>query len=166
MAIIYIGLGSNEGDCFQILKNAYLDLKKNVGFLIQSSSIYETAPWGFESKNSFLNAVLKFETNHTPQEVLNILRYLENKAGRKRNDSEGYINRTLDLDLLYYDDILLTTSELEIPHPRIAERLFVLCPLVEIDPNWKDASLAKTVKSMLEETKDQSAVKKSTEWSF
>lgn len=166
MAIIFIGLGSNEGNSFQILSDAYLDLKKNVGYLIASSSIYETAPWGFESKNSFLNAVLKFETNHTPEEILNILQYLETKAGRKRNESENYTDRTLDLDLLYYDNELSDKEELVLPHPRISERLFVLWPMVEIDAEWIDARHQKSMKQLLDETVDISAIKKSSKLNF
>jgi 2-amino-4-hydroxy-6-hydroxymethyldihydropteridine diphosphokinase len=166
MAIIFIGLGSNEGDSFQILSDAYLDLKKNVGYLIASSSIYETAPWGFESQNSFLNAVLKFETNHTPEEILNILQYLETKAGRKRNDSENYSDRTLDLDLLYYNDLISDREELEIPHPRISERLFVLKPMVEIDAEWIDVRHNKSMKQLLNDTMDSSLIEKSSKFNF
>lgn len=166
MAIIFIGLGSNEGDSFQILSDAYLDLKKNVGYLIVSSSIYETAPWGFESQNSFLNAVLKFETNHTPEEILNILQYLETKAGRKRNDSENYSDRTLDLDLLYYDDLISDREDLEIPHPRISERLFVLKPMVEIDAEWIDVRHNKSMKQLLNDTMDSSSLEKSSKFNF
>lgn len=166
MAIIFIGLGSNEGNSIQILHDAYLDLKKNVGYLMESSSIYETAPWGFESKNSFLNAVLKFETNHTPEEILNILQYLETKAGRKRNESENYTDRTLDLDLLYYDNIVYDKEELVLPHPRISERLFVLRPMVEIDAEWIDARHQKSMKQLLDDTTDISAIKKSSRLNF
>ena len=166
MAIIFIGLGSNEGNSIQILHDAYLDLKKNVGYLMESSSIYETAPWGFESKNSFLNAVLKFETNHTPEEILNILQYLETKAGRKRNESENYTDRTLDLDLLYYDNLISNQQELVLPHPRISERLFVLKPMVEIDAEWIDVRHQKSVKQLLEETTDSSFLEKSSKLNF
>ena len=84
MAIIYIGIGSNEGDRLSIFKNALLQLKRNLGIFMHSSSIYETEPWGFESSQSFYNAALQFETEHSPQEVLNMLKYIENQAGRKR----------------------------------------------------------------------------------
>lgn len=166
MAIIFIGLGSNEGDSFQILSDAYLDLKKNVGYLIAISSIYETEPWGFASKNTFLNAVLKFETNHTPEEIMNILQYLETKAGRKKNNSENYADRTLDLDLLYYDDLIFEKEELTVPHPRISERLFVLNPMVEIDAEWIDVRHKKSVKQLLNETKDNSFIEKSSKFNF
>ncbi len=166
MAIIFIGLGSNEGNSIQILRDAYLDLKKNVGYLMESSSIYETAPWGFESTNSFLNAVLKFETNHTPEEIMNILQYLESKAGRKRNDSENYSDRTLDLDLLYYDNLISDKEELILPHPRISERLFVLKPMVEIGAEWIDARHEKSMKQLLEETEDISEIEKSSKLNF
>ena len=160
MAIIFIGLGSNEGDRMCILRDALLELKKNLGIQLNCSSIYETPPLGFESDQPFLNAVVKFETTHLPHEVLNILHYIESKAGRNRLKSERYHDRTLDLDLLYYDDILLHTEQITIPHPRIADRKFVLVPMSEIDPAWMDASKGKRISELLSSTPDPSVITK------
>ncbi len=159
MAIIFIGLGSNEGNSLQILREAAFELKKNLGILLKSSSLYETAPWGFESERPFLNGAIKFETEHQPSEVLNMLHYLEAKAGRKRLETSEYTDRTLDLDLLYYDDLLSDEVSIQVPHPRIAQRNFVLFPLAEIDPDWLDARMQKTVREMLLEVKDLSEIK-------
>lgn len=159
MAIVFIGIGSNEGDSMQILQDALLDLKKNLGIYLKSSSVYETEPIGFDSSNLFLNAVLKFETTHLPAEVLNMLLYIENKAGRKRTEGVRHADRTLDLDLLYYDDLLVDEVNLNIPHPRISERKFVLEPLSEIDPDWFDVRTQQTAREMLIFTNDHSATK-------
>lgn len=159
MAIVFIGIGSNEGDSMQILQDALLDLKKNLGIFLKSSSVYETEPIGFESSHFFLNAVLKFETTHLPAEVLNMLLYIENKAGRKRTEGVRHADRTLDLDLLYYDDLLTDEVNLNIPHPRISGRKFVLEPLSEIDPDWFDVRTQQTAREMLIFTNDHSATK-------
>lgn len=153
-------MGSNEGDRMQLMQDAFTGMKKNLGILLRSSSLYETAAWGFESPHPFLNAVIKFETEHQPQEVLNILHYLEAKGGRIRQGTAGYADRSLDLDLLYYDDLLLDEDTLQLPHPRIALRNFVLFPLAEIDPSWMDVRTQKTVQEMLSDVKDLCEIKK------
>lgn len=160
MAIIYIGIGSNEGDRLSIFKNALLQLKRNLGIFMHSSSIYETEPWGFESSQSFYNAAFQFETEHSAQEVMNMLKFLENQAGRTRTGEAGYQNRTLDLDLLYYGDLLINEPDLIVPHPRIGQRLFVLLPLAEIDEDWLDPQQQKTVKELIVSCADESDVKK------
>lgn len=159
MAIIFIGLGSNEGNRMQILRDALLDLRKNLGIHLKSSSVYETPPWGFESDHSFLNAVVKFETTHLPEEVLNILHYLESKAGRNRIPGKNYVDRTLDLDLLYYDDLIIESEKLILPHPRISSRKFVLVPMNEMDPEWMDAREKKMIRELLPATSDLSEIK-------
>ena len=141
----------------QILHDAFLDLKKNLGIMLKVSPVYETDPWGFESDQAFLNAVIKFETQHQPKEVLNILHYLEAKAGRERL-GEGYSNRTLDLDLLYYNDLILEEPELQLPHPRISQRIFVLRPLADLDPDWLDARTQKKVSEMLAKVQDSGKI--------
>ena len=153
-------MGSNEGDRLTILRDALLQLKRNLGIFMHSSSIYETEPWGFESNQSFYNAVLQFETEHSPQVVLNILKFIENQAGRKRIKSTGYEDRTLDLDILYYDDQLINEVDLIVPHPKINERNFVLLPMAEIDSNWFDSRQNKSIQTMIDETQDTSEVKK------
>jgi 2-amino-4-hydroxy-6-hydroxymethyldihydropteridine diphosphokinase len=160
MAIIYIGIGSNDGDRIAIFQNALLQLKRNMGIFMHNSSIYETEPWGFESNQPFYNAVLQFETEHSPCEVLNILQYIEKQAGRKRSEQAGYENRPLDLDLLYYDDLIIEEPDLIVPHPKISERNFVLLPFAEINPNWMDCKLQKTIQMLIMSSTDTSEVKK------
>lgn len=160
MAIIFIGMGSNEGDRLTILQEALLQLKRNLGIFMHSSSIYESEPWGFESDQPFYNAVVQFETEHLPQEVMNVLKYIENQAGRTRKSDSNYENRTLDLDLLYYDQEVINEIDLIIPHPRIHLRKFVLQPLVEIAPQWVDPIQQKSIVELLAITSDTGNVKK------
>lgn len=160
MALIFIGIGSNEGDRLSTLQDARLQLKRNLGIFMHSSSIYETEPWGFESNLSFYNAVLQFETEHSPREVLNILKFIENQAGRKRSPEKGYENRTLDLDILYYDDQLINEADLVVPHPKLHERNFVLLPLAEIDANWIDPNHQQPIEQLIKSSKDACEVKK------
>ncbi len=160
MALIYIGIGSNEGNRFAILQEAILQLKRNLGVFLQNSSLYETEPWGFDSNQSFYNGVLKFETEHGPKEVLNILQYIEKQAGRKQKSSAGYEDRTLDLDLLYYDNQLIQEEGLVVPHPKISERNFVLFPMAEIDADFVDPAHQKTIRLLIQESNDTSAVEK------
>lgn len=160
MAIIFIGMGSNEGDRLTILQEALLQLKRNLGIFMHSSSIYESEPWGFESDQPFYNAVVQFETEHLPQEVMNVLKYIENQAGRTRKSDSNYENRTLDLDLLYYDQEVINEIDLILPHPRIHLRKFVLQPLVEIAPQWVDPIQQKSIVELLAITSDTGNVKK------
>ena len=160
MAIIFIGMGSNEGDRLCILQEALLQLKRNLGIFMHGSSIYESEPWGFESDQPFFNTVVQFETEHLPQEVMNVLKYIENQSGRTRTDDSGYENRTLDLDLLYYDQQIINDVDLIIPHPRIHLRNFVLQPLVEIAPQWMDPIQQKSIVELLAITSDAGNVKK------
>lgn len=158
MPIIFIGLGSNQGDKIAILESAVSSIKKNLGMFLKASSVYETAPWGFESPHIFFNAVVKLETEHTPTEVLNILNYIETLHGRNRSETDHYTDRTLDLDLLYYDQEIIDNERLTIPHPKISERKFVLVPMYEIDPLWTDVITKKTIKEMLDSTVDNSEI--------
>ena len=158
MAIIYIGIGSNEGDRLAILKDALLQLKRNLGIFMESSSLYETEPWGFESSQTFYNCVLKFETEHGPQELLNILQYIEKQAGRTKNDTVNQQNRTLDLDLLYYDNQIIEDANLTVPHPKISERNFVLMPLAEINGELIDPVHQKSIQDLLKESNDTNSV--------
>ncbi|MFV0502328.1 MAG: 2-amino-4-hydroxy-6-hydroxymethyldihydropteridine diphosphokinase [Bacteroidales bacterium] len=133
---IVLGFGSNLGDREEYILAAYRLLEEELGELIRKSSFIETSPWGFESDNSFINSVAEFETQKTPLEALEICNKIEKELGRQRNSlHKGYQNRTIDIDILFYEDIVLDTPTLKIPHPLIEERDFVLTPLKEILPN-------------------------------
>lgn len=146
---IVLGFGSNLGDREEYILSAYRLLEKELGELIKKSSFIETSPWGFESENSFINSVAEFETQKTPFEALEICNKIEKELGRERNPlHQGYQNRTIDIDILFYEDIVLDTQTLKIPHPLIQERDFVLTPLKEILPNLIHPILKKEIKDI------------------
>lgn len=146
---IVLGFGSNLGDREEYILSAYKLLEKELGELIKKSSFIETSPWGFESEHSFINSVAVFETKKTPLEALEICNKIEKELGRQRNPKhKGYQNRTIDIDILFYEDIVLDSPTLKIPHPLIAERDFVLIPLKEILPNLIHPVLKKEIKDI------------------
>ena len=133
MALAFIGLGSNLGDGRTNLKEAWQRLGKTKGITpLALSSPYETAPVGMESTQWFTNAAGAIDTKTSPAELLAILLAIEKALGRDRSKGE---DRTVDLDLLLYDDLEQSSEELEIPHPEMEQRLFVLAPLEELAPD-------------------------------
>jgi len=132
MSNIFIALGSNLGNPKEMVKNGILSIKNIGGVRILSeSSLYETPPVGILNQPNFINAVVKIDSNLSPYELLNKLLKIENTAGRIRVNKNG--PRTLDLDILLFDNLILNEKKLTIPHPRMHERLFVLLPLKDID---------------------------------
>ena len=150
----YIGLGSNLGDRLGYLRGAVRGLA-GVGKIVAASSLYETTPVGYLDQPWFLNAVVALETGASPEELHRHLLGLEEAAGRERPFPNA--PRTLDLDLLFYDDLVLNRPELTIPHPRLHERAFVLVPLFEIAPNLRHPTLHKPVRELLAALGDVSA---------
>ena len=128
-----MGLGSNLGDKVWNLQEAIRLIGERIGAVTRQSSFIETEPWGFKSQNSFLNAVILCETTQTPREVLLLTQQIERDLGRtKKSVSGGYADRTVDIDILLYDDIHIDEPDLKIPHPLMHERDFVMIPLKEI----------------------------------
>ncbi len=142
---IYLSLGSNLGDRAQNLHNAISFLSPKVQS-IRQSSIYETEPWGYADQPPFLNMVVKGETDLEPMDLLNALKEIEVSMGRQETFRFG--PRLIDLDILFYDQLILDSPTLTIPHPRIIERAFVLIPLAEIDPDYYHPVLKKTVQEL------------------
>lgn len=133
MATVYLGLGTNLGDKEANLRTAIYKLQERIGKQVSLSSFYETAPWGFESDHSFLNAAIGLETSLSPIEILHITQEIEKELGRTKKSVNGsYSDRLIDIDILLYDTLVLQTSELTIPHPLMTERDFVMNPLIEI----------------------------------
>ncbi|MCR5180553.1 MAG: 2-amino-4-hydroxy-6-hydroxymethyldihydropteridine diphosphokinase [Bacteroidaceae bacterium] len=131
--VLYLSLGSNLGDRHSLLLQAIDHLAHRVGRLLRASSIIQTEPWGFSSPNPFLNAVVLMHTSLAPMEVLTETQAIERELGRTaKSTSHGYADRPIDIDILLYDDLEISTPELTIPHPRMNERDFVLRPLREI----------------------------------
>lgn len=131
--MVYLGLGTNLGDKQKNLNDAIRMLENQVGEVEKVSSVIETEPEGFRSDNMFLNAVVKVRTALSPFELLDITQDVEKSLGRKEKSSNGiYHDRVIDIDILLYDDINISTPRLVIPHPRMTQREFVMTPLTEI----------------------------------
>ncbi len=136
---VYLGLGTNLGNREENIRRAVELIGERVGTVVRQSSLMETEPWGFESANKFLNAVILCETEKTPREVLKATQKIERDLGKKKihatkrsHDSSLYHDRPIDIDILLYDDLTIDEPDLKIPHPLMQERDFVMIPLKEI----------------------------------
>ena len=155
--MVYLSIGSNLGDRLLHLQLALGMITYRIGEVKLISSIVETPSWGFQGE-AFYNACLGVETNLPPNEVLAHLLAIEEFLGRKRNHQKGYQSRTIDLDILLYDDLVLKTETLTLPHPRMHERNFVLNPLTEIAPDSKHPIKNITSRELLEISEDKTIV--------
>lgn len=131
----YISLGSNEGDRLNYLREAVLKIQQQIGSLTELSSPYETTAWGFEGAD-FVNACIGILTTDPPIRLMEKLLAIERSLGRVRPTATGYSARTIDLDLLFYEDHRVDSERLTLPHPRISQRNFILIPLSEIAPDF------------------------------
>lgn len=148
---VYFSLGTNLGDKEQNLRLAAQNIEERIGKVISLSAFYATAPWGFTSQNTFLNAALCAETTLAPMEILRITQEIEHRMGRARKSAGGvYSDRLIDIDILlcFASDgtpVLLNTPELKLPHPLMPERRFVMEPLAEIAPEVVHPALGQTI---------------------
>lgn len=144
---VLLGLGSNLGDRMRQLERALQALRAHV-YLEQLSSVYETQPVGVVDQPWFLNLVCRGTTRLRPRPLLEFLHEIESSLGRERGERFG--PRVIDIDILAYDDQVIDEPDLELPHPRLEERRFVLEPLAEIDPGWRHPVSGKTAVELLE----------------
>ena len=136
---LYLSLGSNLGDREDMLRRAIMLIGERISAVQRVSSIIETEPWGFESTNPFLNAAVMVLTTLSPIECLDATQQIERELGRKKKSKNGiYHDRPIDIDLLLYGDLKLSTPRLTIPHPHMYERDFVMIPLREILPSIEE----------------------------
>jgi 2-amino-4-hydroxy-6-hydroxymethyldihydropteridine diphosphokinase len=159
MAIVFLSLGSNLGERELFLETAKTKLSEDVGKILNQSSLYETEPWGFTDENQFLNQVLQLETGLSPLFILQIIKRIETELGRVRG-KDRYSSRFIDIDILFYDDLVITLPELLVPHPEIQNRRFVLEPLFELTEDFVHPVLKTSVKEMLKNCQDNGLVKK------
>lgn len=157
--IVYLLLGSNLGDRKQLIEEAIAKIKVAVGEIVQQSSFYETAAWGLEAQPAFLNVALGVSTRLSPMEVLQLVLQIEQDLGRIRHEKWG--SRLIDIDLILFADLIVDEGAvLQIPHPYMQERKFVLEPLAEIIPDYPHPVLKLTVAQLLETLNDNLSVSK------
>lgn len=152
-----LSLGSNIEPRLTYLQVAVQQIKDKCGDVLATSDVFETQPWGFESLTPFLNCVLLVSTELQPHELLENLRIIEKRNGRKRSGT-SYAARTLDIDVLFIDSLVLTTADLTVPHPRLHLRKFVLQPLCQVQPHFEHPVLQKTVYKLYNDSNDGSEV--------
>lgn len=159
---VFLSIGGNLGNKRANFDKVYTHIQNELGCIVLRSSVYETPPWGFDSEDSFWNQVLCIETLLNPSEILEKIKKIDAAFGRKRI-SEGYSSREMDVDILYFEDKIIETENLTIPHPLLHKRLFVVVPLAEIAPDLVHPVLKLTSVEMLNNCEDKSEIKKVSE---
>ncbi|RAW01896.1 2-amino-4-hydroxy-6-hydroxymethyldihydropteridine diphosphokinase [Pseudochryseolinea flava] len=155
---MFLSLGSNQGDRSTNLHDACMKIRKQVGKIVRSSSIYSTAAWGVTDQPDFLNQVIEVETNLTPGALLEKTHSIEKSLGRIRTGKWGA--RIIDIDILLYREVELKTAHLVIPHPELPNRKFVLIPFAEIAADHVHPTAHKKISELLDTCTDQLAVTK------
>lgn len=153
---VILSLGSNQGSRKDYLMQCIDMLHLNVGTIVSVSSIYESESWGFES-DAFYNCAVLMHTNRSAQHIFKTIQKIEKKLGRTRSDQKGYQSRTIDIDIVYFDDEIIETLTLQIPHKEMQNRLFVLLPLQEIAADWVHPVLLKNSNELVSITEDNSS---------
>jgi deoxyguanosine kinase len=154
---VMVSLGSNQGNRLALIESCIDLIHNEVAVVVKVSKIYETPAWGFESE-PFYNCVLLLHTSKSPQKLLNQLLKVEKKLGRVRNQVREYQPRPIDIDILAFDEEIVATETLQIPHPLLQKRMFVLQPLLDLDRNWVHPVLKKSIVQLVAETEDTSVI--------
>lgn len=146
MHIVYLLLGSNKGHRKKYLLLAHYLIAQNAGNIIKTSTIYKTKAWGKTNQPDYLNQALIIQTTKSPFQLLRILQKIEKQLGRI--NKHNFAARTIDIDILFYDDAILATKNLEIPHPRLHLRNFTLLPLIELNKSYTHPVFLKSIEDL------------------
>lgn len=159
MALVYLSLGSNKGDRVGFIQqaNSLLNGYDTIN-VVQSSSLYETEPWGVDSKNWFVNAVIQIRTSLSPLLLLAQCQKIETILGRNREIEGKYGDRNIDIDILFYDNLIMKEQDLIIPHPRMQDRAFTLVPMLELAPDLIHPVYKKTINDLYEDLENPEMV--------
>ena len=159
MAIVFLSLGSNLGDRLGYVQQAasILSTTKDIQ-IVATSSFYETEPWQMDSPNWFVNATVQISTSLSPEELLIVINRIESQLGRERAEKREYTDRTIDIDILFYDDKIINTDKLTIPHRFFHRRAFMLVPMLEIAQDYVHPLFRKTISELYDELEDPEQV--------
>ncbi len=156
---VILSLGSNQGNRLENIQKAIEAIHLSVGTIVKVSNLYETPAWGFEG-DAFYNCALVLHTQSDAETVLQIVLTIEEKLGRVRTESEAYQSRTLDIDVIAFNEEIIATKNLTVPHPYMQERLFVMIPMRDLNLDWRHPILQKYLPELLKASEDKSQIKK------
>lgn len=154
---VFLGLGGNHDNSAELIEIALRKIDGIAKKIVKKSSNYQTPPWGFEADNDFINCVVWIEYEHNAYQLLDEIQAIEKDLGRIRTGG-GYTSRPMDIDVLYFDNQLFKNEKLEIPHPRMYHRNFVMYPLYEIAPDWIDPVQKISVAELFKNCEDKSEI--------
>lgn len=155
---VILSLGSNQGNRLSMITTCIDLIHSEIAVVVKVSKIYETPAWGFDSE-PFYNAAILIQTSKSPQKILNQVLKVERKLGRVRSEASGYQSRLIDIDIITFDEEIIATENLQIPHPLLQNRKFVLQPMLDLGLNWEHPTLKKSVAQLLVQTDDVSEIK-------
>lgn len=160
--ITYLSLGTNQGNKLENLQSAIQEIAEEIGSILKIAPVYKTASWGFESEH-FYNTCIKVSTYLPPEELMARLLHIESNLGRIRKKKDGYADRLIDLDILLFDDEIIFSQDLIVPHPRMLDRKFVLVPLADIAGTFMHPIAKKKILTCLQNCSDDSEIEQTTE---
>ncbi len=159
MEKVYLCLGGNIGDTRYYLQNAVAMIGRRIGRVVSQSAVYQSEPWGFNAEQMFLNQVVVAETELEPHAVLELCLQIEAELGRTRSGN-GYEPRTIDIDIVFFGQQIISQPDLQVPHPLMHQRNFVLRPLADVAPNFVHPVSGLTVRQLADECEDKGKVEK------